>query len=45
MFTVCMGAFIFSGLCTLGIDATIPIAPADEEHDGERAAEEDSSAP
>jgi ACS family glucarate transporter-like MFS transporter len=33
MFLVCMGAFIFAGLCGLGIDATISIAPPDEEHD------------
>ena len=33
MFLVCMGAFIFAGFCGLGIDATIPIAPPDEDHD------------
>jgi len=33
MFLVCMGAFIFAGLCGMGIDATKPIAPPDEEHD------------
>lgn len=32
MFAVCMGAFIFAGLCAFGVDATIPIAPADDEH-------------
>lgn len=31
LFLVCMGAFVFSGLCALGIDATIPIAPPDDE--------------
>jgi ACS family glucarate transporter-like MFS transporter len=33
MFMVCMGAFIFAGFCGMGIDATIPIAPPDEDHD------------
>lgn len=32
MFLVCMGAFIFAGVCALGVDATVPIAPPDEEH-------------
>ena len=32
MFTVCLAALVVSGLFTLGIDATIPIAPLDDEH-------------
>ncbi len=31
MFWVCAGSFLFAGLCALGIDATIPIAPPDED--------------
>jgi nitrate/nitrite transporter NarK len=31
MFTVCMCAFIMSGICGLGIDAATPIAPPDED--------------
>ena len=31
MFLVCAGAFVVSGLCGLGVDASIPIAPPDEE--------------
>jgi MFS transporter, ACS family, glucarate transporter len=31
MFLVGMGAFAFAGICALGIDATIPIAPPDED--------------
>ena len=31
MFMVCAGAFFFAGLCAMGIDATIPIAPPDVE--------------
>jgi MFS family permease len=27
MFLVCMLAFVFAGVCTFGVDATIPIAP------------------
>ncbi len=34
MFIVCMVAFIFSGICALGIDAAKPIAPPDEEDVG-----------
>jgi len=30
MFYVCMGAFLFSGLCCFGIDASEPIAPPDD---------------
>jgi MFS family permease len=30
MFLVCIAAFLVSGLCGLGIDATKPIAPPDE---------------
>ncbi len=33
MFLVCMGAFLFAGFCAFGVDATIPIAPPDEEHE------------
>ena len=33
MFTVCLAALVVSGLFTLGIDATIPIAPPDDEHE------------
>ena len=33
MFAVCVGALVASGLCALGIDATIPIAPPDDEHE------------
>ena len=33
MFYVCAGAFCFAGLCGLGIDATIPIAPPDEDEE------------
>lgn len=31
MFFVCAGSFLMAGLLTLGIDATIPIAPSDDE--------------
>ena len=44
MFAICMGALIFSGLCALGIDATIPIAPADEEHESGEDDDTDSTA-
>ena len=33
LFFVCMSAFAFSGFCAMGIDATIPIAPRDDETD------------
>jgi MFS transporter, ACS family, glucarate transporter len=36
MFLVCMGAFIFAGLCGLLIDATKMIAPPDDEHEDEK---------
>lgn len=39
MFFVCMGAFIFSGLCALGVDASIPIAPPDEDEEEAEVAE------
>ena len=32
MFVTCAGAFLMSGVCALGIDATKPIAPPDETH-------------
>ncbi|MBW3538700.1 MAG: MFS transporter [Planctomycetes bacterium] len=35
MFLVCLGAFVISGLCALGVDATKPIAPPDEEEPDE----------
>lgn len=35
MFIVCMGASLFSCLCALGVDATVPIDPPDEEHNDE----------
>ncbi len=35
MFAVCMAAFIFSGVCCLGIDAAKPIAPPDRDEDGD----------
>lgn len=33
MFLVCAGAFVLSGLCGLGVDASRPIAPPDDEED------------
>lgn len=39
MFMVCAGAYVFSGLCAMGIDATIPIAPPDEDEQAEPIAE------
>jgi len=33
MFYVCATAFVMSGLCGLGIDATVPIAPPEEEEE------------
>ncbi|GAB4138472.1 MAG: hypothetical protein Tsb009_06650 [Planctomycetaceae bacterium] len=33
MFMVCAGAFVVAGICGLGIDATIPIAPPDEQEE------------
>ena len=39
MFMVCTGAYVFSGLCFMGIDTTIPIAPPDEDEQAEPIAE------
>jgi MFS family permease len=36
MFLVCMGAFIFAGLCGILIDATKMIAPPDDAHEDEK---------
>jgi len=33
VFMVCIGGMIFSGVCAFGIDATIPIAPPEEDDD------------
>jgi nitrate/nitrite transporter NarK len=30
MFAVCAGAFVISGLCALGVDATKPVAPVED---------------
>jgi hypothetical protein len=35
MFLMCAGAFVFSGVTALGINATIPIAPPDEDEEAE----------
>ena len=31
IFLVCLSAFVISGICALGIDATIPIIPSEED--------------
>jgi sugar phosphate permease len=36
LFIICMFAFVFSGTMALGIDATQPIAPPDEEHESSK---------
>jgi len=42
MFLVCLGAFVIAGLCTLGVDATIPIAPPDDDDDDADHTEENA---